>query len=60
MGNLKTEGTKNDLAGKAKKIEGKLTGDKAREAEGKFQEGVGKAQKKTGEALDQGKNKSKK
>ncbi len=42
-------GTKDKLAGKAKQVEGKITGDKAREAEGKDQEDVGKAKAAAGE-----------
>ena len=36
-------GTKDKLAGKAKQMEGKLAGDKARQAQGEDQENIGRA-----------------
>ncbi len=44
-------GTKDKLAGKAKQLEGKLTGDKAREAQGKDQEDRGRIKGRTHELL---------
>src|SRR4029078_1803489 len=41
-------GLKDDVTGKAKEAEGKLTGDKSREAEGKLDQAKGKAE----DALD--------
>ena len=35
-------GTKDKLVGKAKQLEGKLTGDKARQAQGEDRENLGK------------------
>jgi len=44
-------GMKDQVEGKAKEIKGKLTDDEATEAEGKMQQGVGKAKGKvTGKA----------
>ena len=39
-------GLKDKIAGKFKEIEGKITGDKLRKAEGKAQQAKGKAKKK--------------
>ena len=44
-------GTKDKLAGKAKQLEGKLTGDKAREGQGKDQEDIGRTKGRTRELL---------
>jgi uncharacterized protein YjbJ (UPF0337 family) len=44
--------TKDKVAGKAKETEGKITGDKAREAQGKGQNLFGKAKEKLDEAAD--------
>jgi len=41
-------GLKDDVTGKAKEAEGKLTGDKSRETEGKLDQAKGKAE----DALD--------
>ena len=38
----KFDSAKDQVAGKAKEVEGKVTGDKTREAEGKAQGGLGK------------------
>ena len=42
-------GLKDKLAGKFKEVEGKLTGDKAREAQGKAQQAKGKVKGKINE-----------
>jgi len=44
-------GTKDKLAGKAKQVEGKLTGDKAREAQGRDQEDRGRIKDRTHELV---------
>lgn len=43
---------KDKLCGKAKEVEGKLTGDKAREVQGKAQEVLGKAKDVAQEAVE--------
>ena len=40
-------GMKDKLTGKAKQLEGKLTGDKARQAQGEDRENLGQAKAKT-------------
>lgn len=50
-------GTKDKLAGKAKQFEGKLTGDKARETQGKEQERRGRAKARTSKLLREDKEK---
>jgi uncharacterized protein YjbJ (UPF0337 family) len=48
-------GELDQLDGKAKELEGKVTGDAEKEAEGDIQQGVGKAEnaaKKPGDAVD--------
>lgn len=45
-------GFKDELFGKAKEVEGKLTGDKLREVEGKAQQAKGKLKGKTRKAKD--------
>ncbi len=45
-------GTEDRLAGKAKEMEGELTGDEAREAQGKGQGLLGKAKDKASDAVD--------
>jgi uncharacterized protein YjbJ (UPF0337 family) len=44
---------KDKLAGKAKEAEGKLTGDEAREVQGKAQHGWGEAKDKAKDAADE-------
>jgi uncharacterized protein YjbJ (UPF0337 family) len=44
---------KDKLAGKAKETEGKLTGDKVREGQGKAQHGWGDAKDKAKDAADE-------
>jgi len=41
-----------EVEGKAKQVEGKVTGDKSREAEGDVQEGWGSLKDKAGDAVD--------
>lgn len=48
----KFESKKDQLAGKAKEVGGKVTGDKELEAEGKSQGVLGKAKEKLGDAKD--------
>ena len=43
---------KDDLEGKAKEMEGKLTGDESREWEGKSQDAVGGVKEKADDARD--------
>ena len=43
--------TKDKLAGKAKQVEGKLTGDKSRKAQGRDQEDRGRVKERTHELL---------
>ena len=50
---------KHRIAGKAKKAEGKITGDKGRVQEGKEQEAWGKTKDKAGDAWDSVKDKAK-
>ena len=45
-------GTEDQVAGKAKELEGKVTGDEVREGEGKGQGLVGKAKDKASDAAD--------
>ena len=45
-------GTEDRVEGKAKELEGKVTGDEAREAEGKGQGMLGKAKDKASDAAD--------
>ena len=44
--------TEDRVEGKAKELEGKVTGDEAREAEGKGQGTLGKAKDKVSDAAD--------
>lgn len=45
--NKKDSGLKDKVIGKAKELEGKITGDKTREVEGKAQQAKGKVKEKT-------------
>jgi len=46
------------IEGKAKEVQGKLTGDESREAEGRLQETWGKAKDKTDDAWEETKDKA--
>lgn len=54
----KFDNAKDKVAGKAKEVEGKVTGDKAREAEGKAQGFFGKAKDKVSDATEAVKDKA--
>ncbi|WP_047999642.1 CsbD family protein [Lactiplantibacillus herbarum] len=65
--NKQLDSTKDKVSGKAKEIEGNLTGDKTRETEGKTQSLIGKAKDKLADtedtikgAIDEAKTKLKK
>ncbi|MGJ3989627.1 CsbD family protein [Lactiplantibacillus plantarum] len=65
--NKKFDSKKDQLSGKAKEVEGKVTGDRAREAQGKTQSLMGKAKDKLADAeetvkgvVDEAKDKMKK
>lgn len=45
-------GEQDRVAGKAKELEGKITGDKARESEGTAQQAAGKVKRAIGDAAD--------
>lgn len=45
-------GIKDKIVGKLKEVEGKITGDKVREAEGKLQKGKGKVKNKIDETKE--------
>ena len=45
-------GLKDEATGKAKEFEGKLTGDKSREAEGKLDQAKGKVEEGVGNVRD--------
>ena len=45
-------GIKDKVAGKLKEVEGKITGDKAREVEGKAQQAKGKVKSKATEVIE--------
>jgi uncharacterized protein YjbJ (UPF0337 family) len=45
-------GEQDQVAGKAKELEGKITGDKARESEGTAQQAAGKVKGAVGDAAD--------
>jgi uncharacterized protein YjbJ (UPF0337 family) len=45
-------GELDQVAGKAKEFEGKVTGDKARESEGRGQQAAGKVKRAIGDAAD--------
>lgn len=46
------KGTWNEFKGKAKQMWGKITDDDLDVAEGNFQEGLGRIQRKTGESME--------
>lgn len=50
MSDLKKDGLKNEIAGKAKQVKGVLTDDDGKKIEGKAQESAGKAQQDVDEA----------
>ena len=54
----KFDNAKDKVAGKAKEVEGKVTGDKSREAEGKAQSFFGKAKDKVVDATEAVKDKA--
>lgn len=50
---MKREGAKDELKGKAREAWGKLTDDEGQEIRGKVEQGWGKAQRELGEILDE-------
>ena len=60
MDQNRKDGLKNEVKGTAKEIAGKVTGNKAREAEGAIQKNIGKVQNAVGKAADRARDDAKK
>lgn len=53
MDNNRQEGAKHQVSGAMKEGVGKVTGDRSKEAEGKIEKNLGKAQHEVGKATDE-------